>query len=102
MFSVTPANTVGSMKYPLVPRRLPPVSNLAPSLLPLSISSRIFFNWVSSIRGPFCVLRLKGSPTTRFLASSTDLFTNSSYIPSCTYVLDPAQQICPMLDMIAS
>lgn len=49
MLSVTFEKTVGWTKYPLLPCREPPHSNLAPSFFPASISSRILLNCSSSI-----------------------------------------------------
>lgn len=49
MSSVTSLKTVGSMKYPVSPIFLPPVTSFAPSFFPLSISSRILFCCSKSI-----------------------------------------------------
>lgn len=126
MLSWTSPNTVGWMKYPLSAAIPPPHISLAPSLFPLLMYPRILLNcswsiwrvywkkWhrlyvtVQSIDsenntdfmctwGPCSVLRLKGSPTTRFLARSTLRSTNSSYTSAWTYVREPAQQHWPWL-----
>lgn len=107
MLSWTSPNTVGWMKYPLSAAIPPPHISLAPSLFPLLMYPRILLNcswsiwrvyWKKGHRlyvtvqsidsendtdfmctwGPCSVLRLKGSPTTRFLARSTLRSTNSS------------------------
>lgn len=55
MLSVTLEKTVGSMKYPTLPKRLPPASNLAPSFWPVSMYLKTFVNISSSTWGPFFV-----------------------------------------------
>ena len=69
------------MKQPLASSpsvaRSPPQATLAPSFLPISMYSRIFFTWFSLIWEPIWVSFSQGIPTftalNRLAASSTNL-----------------------------
>ena len=96
MLSLTSVNSVGSMKYDWSPA-LPPVTSLAPSLLPASMKPSTRWCWMSSTMGCSepALLTLCASGCEEMAVPAS--FTNASYTDSCTYTREPAQHTWPAL-----
>jgi hypothetical protein len=89
---------------PLPPTSLnasPPATSVAPSDFPDSMYERTRSNCVFVTWGPWNVSSLNGSPTTLVcFTCSLNCFTNSSYTPSWTRILDVAVHTWPWLYMM--
>ena len=98
---VTPANTVGSRKYPPASApsrwagRLPPVTACAPSCRAMSTRRSTRSRWRAEITGPICVSGSAGSPTRIAAALRASRSTNSSWMLRWTMCRAAQTQVWP-------